>query len=247
MLEIIGFTVEGSLLAQKAGADRIELCDNLKEGGTTPSLGFMQQARKYLQIPIYTMIRPRGGDFLYTPIEFEQMKMDVLHCKNAGMDGIVIGLLQKDGTVDVNRTSQLVELAYPLEVTFHRAFDRTSNPLEALAAIILTGCQRILTSGQHPTALAGATLIATLIQKAASDIVIMPGSGIKSDNLLQLIQLTKATEYHASASTFTTSKMGYYNDKLEAISTGIANCNFEEVKAMKSILNNVDNLTALKN
>ena len=177
VLEIIGFNIESCRIAQAAGAHRIELCDNPSEGGTTASYGFIKAARKALQIELYPIIRPRGGDFLYSDDEFEMMQTDVQLCKEIGCDGVVIGMLNKDGSIDKKRCSKLVSLAYPLGVTFHRAFERCSNPFEALEDIIEIGCERILTSGQQPTASEGADLVNQLIRQADDRIIIMPGSG----------------------------------------------------------------------
>ncbi|MBC7535127.1 MAG: copper homeostasis protein CutC, partial [Ferruginibacter sp.] len=166
-LEVIGFTIDSSILAQTAGAHRIELCDNPNEGGTTASAGFITIARKKLSIELYPIIRPRGGDFLYSDDEFEVMKNDVRLCKDVGCDGIVTGILQADGTIDIDRSRQLVALAYPLGATFHRAFDRCNDPFKAMEDIIECGFERILTSGQQPAAMEGIELIASLIEKAA--------------------------------------------------------------------------------
>ena len=154
-LEVIGFTIESCLIAQAAGAHRIELCDNPSEGGTTPSYGFIKTARENLSIELYPIIRPRGGDFLYSEIEFELMKADIQICKNLGCDGVVIGMLNSDGTVDKQRCKQLVDIAQPMGVSFHRAFDRTKDPFKALEDIISIGCERILTSGQKSVATDG--------------------------------------------------------------------------------------------
>lgn len=198
-LEIIGFTIEGCAIAQSAGAHRIELCDNPADGGTTPSFGFIKAARKILHVDLYNMIRPRGGDFFYSDEEFEIMKEDIRISKQLGCDGIVLGILTKENKVDKRRCARLVELAYPLGVTFHRAFDRTADPFEALQDIINTGCERILTSGQKPTAAEGKDLIASLIGYADDRIIIMPGSGVKSDNIIDIAETTAAIEFHASA------------------------------------------------
>lgn len=210
-LEVIGFTIEGCTIAQLAGAHRIELCDNPGDGGTTPSHGFIKAAREKLQIDLFPIIRPRGGDFFYTEEEFEIMKTDVQLCKQLGCDGVVIGLLNADGTVDKKRNAALVELAYPLGVTFHRAFDRTADALKAMEDIIEIGCERILTSGQRPNALDGADLIARLIKQADERIIIMPGSGVRSENIMELAKRTGATEFHTSARVNTDSKMVYNN------------------------------------
>ncbi|HMO61737.1 MAG TPA: copper homeostasis protein CutC [Ferruginibacter sp.] len=216
MLEIIGFTLEGCKTAQAAGAGRIELCDNAADGGTTPSYGFIKAARKLLHIPLYVMIRPRGGDFLYSDEEFDMMQSDIRLCKELGSDGVVLGLLQANGAIDKERTSRLVELAYPLGVTFHRAFDRCNDPLKALEDITLCGCERILTSGQQATAAQGATLIRMLVEKAAHNIIIMPGSGINSSNIAQLAQATGAVEFHSSARTMVKTTMQYISPGFEA-------------------------------
>lgn len=210
-LEVIAFTLSSCSRIQQAGAHRIELCDNPGEGGTTPSYGFIKQARAVTGIELYVMIRPRGGDFLYTEEEFELMQQDVLLCKQLGCDGVVTGLLLPDGTVDDRRTARLVELAYPMGVTFHRAFDRTRNAEEALEAIIKTGCERILTSGLHPDVNSGAENLAKLVKTADDRIIIMPGSGVRSSNLQQLAQQTGAHQFHTSARAVKSSAMMYSN------------------------------------
>ena len=210
-LEVIGFNIESCLLAQAAGADRIELCDNPGEGGTTPSYGFIKAARENLQIELYPIIRPRGGDFFYTDAEFEVMKTDVQICKELGCEGVVIGILNEDGSVDKERCKQLVALAYPMSVTFHRAFDRVSNSSQALEDIIEIGCERILTSGLKPNALDGADTIAALIKQADERIIMMPGSGVRSENIIELAKKTGAVEFHTSARINIESKMNYVN------------------------------------
>jgi copper homeostasis protein len=195
--------------AVEGGADRIELCANLAEGGTTPSYGLIRRCRESFVIPLFPIIRPRGGDFLYSKDEYEIMVNDVKLCKQLGCDGIVTGLLNMDGSIDVARTSELVELAYPLEVTFHRAFDRCRDPFEALEELIQIGCQRILTSGQKPTAWEGVELIAALQEKADSRIIIMPGSGVTKENIKLLAEKTGCTEFHASLRSKIKSPMQY--------------------------------------
>ena len=180
------------------GADRIELCANLAEGGTTPSYAHIKKCREAFDIALFPIIRPRGGDFLYTKDEFEIMKNDIKLCKDLGCEGIVIGLLNMDGTIDITRTSELIELAYPLEVTFHRAFDRCKDPFEALEELIEIGCQRILTSGQKPTVSEGVDLIAELNKKADDRIIILPGSGVRKDNIKMLAEKTGCIEFHSS-------------------------------------------------
>ncbi len=214
-LEVIGFNIESCILAQAAGAHRIELCDNPGEGGTTPSYGFIETAREKLQIELYPIIRPRGGDFLYSDAEFEVMKEDVEVCKELGCDGVVIGMLNADGTVDKDRCRQLVKLAYPMGVTFHRAFDRVNDAAKALEDIIEIGCERILTSGLYPTALEGIDTIAALIKQADERIIIMPGSGVRSDNIIELAKKTSAVEFHTSARMNIKSNMNFTNKTMK--------------------------------
>lgn len=184
--------------AVEGGANRIELCANLAEGGTTPSFGTIKQCRDAFDVLLYPIIRPRGGDFLYGKDEFEIMLQDVKLCKQLGCDGIVIGLLNMDGTIDKVRTSALIEVAYPLGVTFHRAFDRCREPFEAMEQLIEIGCERILTSGQKPSVIDGVDLVADLNKKAAERIIIMPGSGVRKENIKVLAEKTGCTEFHSS-------------------------------------------------
>jgi copper homeostasis protein len=232
-LEVIGFNIESCMLAQAAGAHRIELCDNPGEGGTTPSYGFIKAARQSLQIELYPIIRPRGGDFLYSDAEFEVMKTDVQISKELGCNGVVIGMLKADGTVDKKRCKELVQLAYPMGVTFHRAFDRTRKPLltspggrdsdsavlkfysQALEDVIEIGCGRILTSGLVPNALDGAETLAAMIKQADERIIIMPGSGVRADNILELANKTGAVEFHTSARMNIDSRMNYINEGMK--------------------------------
>ena len=225
-------------MAQSAGAHRIELCDSPGEGGTTPSYGFIRAAREKLSIDLYPIIRPRGGDFLYSADEFEIMKTDLRRCKELGCDGVVIGILNANGTVDKERCSQLVELAYPLGVTFHRAFDRTGDAFKAMEDIIETGCERILTSGQKPKALDGAEMIAALIEKAADRIIIMPGSGLRSDNITAIAEKTGAVEFHSSARIYKDSKMNYTNEAMEESLRSVAADEDEIIKIVSVMLKN---------
>lgn len=208
-IEVIAFTLESCGIIQESGAHRIELCDNPAEGGTTPSYGMIKAARKKVTIDLFPIIRPRGGDFLYSEEEFSIMLDDVTLCKRLGCDGVVIGLLNKDGRIDVGRTAQLVEAAYPLEVTFHRAFDRCRDPFDALEQLVQIGCRRVLTSGQQPTAQEGTELIAQLVKAADDRIIIMPGSGVRINNIKELADKTGAREFHSSLRINTKSKMEY--------------------------------------
>ena len=184
--------------AVEGGADRIELCANLAEGGTTPSYAHIKKCREAFDVLIYPIIRPRGGDFLYSKDEFAIMENDIRLCKELGCDGVVIGLLNMDGTIDIIRTAEILELAYPMGVTFHRAFDRCKDPFIALEELIDIGCERILTSGQMPSVNDGVELIAELNKKADSRIIIMPGSGVRKENINMLAQKTGCTEFHSS-------------------------------------------------
>jgi len=236
MLEVIGFNIESCAIAQAAGAHRIELCANPYDGGTTASYGFIKAARELLTIQLFPIIRPRGGDFLYSDAEFEIMKTDVQHCKNLGCDGVVIGMLHADGSVDMVRCKQLVELAYPLGVTFHRAFDRTNDPFKALEDIIAIGCERILTSGQKPTAIEATELIAKLIERANSRIIIMPGSGVRSENILEVAEKTGATEFHTSARISIASEMECIIESMQEYLTAVVT-DGNEVRKMIQLLN----------
>jgi copper homeostasis protein len=199
LLEICAFSLSDALAAQTAGADRIELCADASAGGTTPSAGIIQTSRELLHIPIFVMIRPRGGDFVYSDEEFAAMKRDIEFCRKLKIAGVVLGVLDLEHNVDRLRTAELVAAALPMETTFHRAFDITTDPTQALEDVIAAGCTRILTSGHRPTAIEGAVEIAKLISAANGRIAIMPGSGVRSTKLADLSRTTGATEFHSSA------------------------------------------------
>jgi copper homeostasis protein len=212
ILEVVVDSIESAIAAEKGGASRVELCANLFEGGTTPSAGCIEITRKYIKIGLFIMIRPRGGDFCYSAIEFEQIKKDIAVAKSLGADGIVFGILTKDGQIDTQRTNELALLAYPLPVTFHRAFDMTADPIKALHDLIeLKNITRILTSGQEVTAYEGAELISKLVQEAKNRIIIMPGSGVNERNISKIRKITGAWEYHASSRVKMDSQMSYRN------------------------------------
>lgn len=234
LLEVACFNFTATLQAYRAGADRIELCDNVAEGGTTVSRGTLIYARNMIPIPIFPMIRPRGGDFVYSNDEFEIMKKEVLFCKELGFEGLVLGCLTNDGDIQIAQVSELIELAYPLEVTFHKAFDRTREPLKALEQLIALGCSRILTSGQKNTALAGCTLIAQLCSLAEDKIIIMPGGGVRANNLQDLITKTKATEYHSACRAVYKSQ-AYSPDSITD-DLSYTTVDISEIKAMKKII-----------
>ncbi|KJD31175.1 hypothetical protein PK35_16160 [Tamlana nanhaiensis] len=207
--EVVVDAVDSALNAQKAGANRIELCDNLIEGGTTPSYGMLAVLRELLDIDIHVMIRPRGGDFLYSHVEFEVMKRDIVAAKQLGANAVVFGILTKDGHIDKVRTQELLELAHPLSVTFHRAFDSAKDPFEALDDLIEIGVSRLLTSGQEATALQGANTIKALKAQANGKITIMPGSGINPENITELANITNCNEFHFSGKTTIKSHMEF--------------------------------------
>jgi copper homeostasis protein len=235
LVEIAVFNIESALLAASAGADRLELCENPFEGGTTPSYGTLKIVREKISIPVFPIIRPRGGDFLFSDDEFNVMKKDIELCKQLGFEGVVIGLLHADGTVDAERTKTLVDIAYPMEVTFHRAFDRTADPLIALETLIECGCSRILTSGQVPNAWDGKELIKQLIQKADDRIIILPGSGVRSSNSKALADYTGAVELHSSARKNIPSAMIYSKQSMnEALQTVMVD--EHEIREMKKSL-----------
>jgi copper homeostasis protein len=215
-LEVCANSVTSALAAQEGGAARVELCENLKEGGTTPSHGQILMARSVLHIKLYVLIRPRGGDFLYSDLEYQIMMADIRYCIEAGCDGVVIGMLNPDGSIDTERCLEMARLArqWGLGVTFHRAFDMCANLGTALEQIIEMGCERILTSGGKSTAMEGATVINHLVQKAAGRISIMPGSGVSEANVADLVHFTGVTEVHSSARASVQSKMQYKNDHI---------------------------------
>jgi copper homeostasis protein len=198
ILEVCAGSLASALAAQEGGAFRVELCDNLYEGGTTPSIGTIELARLKLSIKLHVIIRPRGGDFLYTDLEYVIIKRDVERCRNSHVDGIVIGFLLADGRIDVERTREIVDLARPMAVTFHRAFDMSRDPFEALEDLKLAGVDRILTSGQKNQAPDGAELIARLIRQSAGKIIIMPGGGLNEHNIKGFALQVHAEEYHAT-------------------------------------------------
>jgi copper homeostasis protein len=211
VLEVCIDSVEAAIAAQEGGADRVELCANLLEGGTTPSAGAIQLARARVEIGLNVMIRPRGGDFCYSDVEFEVMKLDVELAKELGADGVVFGVLNQDGSVDVERTGALVELARPMSVTFHRAFDMTRDPHEAMDALIELGIDRVLTSGQESSVLEGLDLITDLVRKAGDRIIVMPGAGITERNAKTIVERSGAKEVHVAAPMSVESRMRYRN------------------------------------
>ena len=213
-IEIVVYNIESALKAQEGEADRIELCDNPGEGGTTPSYAVIESVRQHVSMDVFVMIRPRGGDFHYSSYEFYSMKRDIDQCQRLSVDGVVFGILNADGTLDKKRCKELIARARPLKVTCHRAFDMTRDPFQALEDCIEVGFDRILTAGQQATANKGADLIGQLIQKANGRIAIMPGSGVNENTVQEIVQKSKATEIHFSATAFRESAMQYRNPNI---------------------------------
>ncbi len=214
LVEICAGTLNSAFAAFEGGAQRIELCDNLYEGGTTPSYGYLKIARNKIPILLHVLIRPRGGDFCYNSVEFDMMKEDISFCKDLSMDGVVIGILSPDGTVDQERTAELVELARPMSVTFHRAFDMTPDAMKALSSLKKIGVDRILTSGQKITTIEGAELIKQLIDEARDKLVILPGGGLNVNNIKEFANYTQSKEYHTTCRSTFESKMDYRNHEV---------------------------------
>lgn len=218
-LEIACFNLQSAIIAQENGADRVELCADMKEGGTTPDFNMAEAARKELTIKLNVMIRPRGGDFVYTDAEFEQMKTEILQFKKLNVDGFVFGILDQGGNVNKEQNSELVALARPVPCTFHRAFDVVNGVYASLETVIECGFNTILTSGQQKNVVEGMDVLAQLVEKANDRITIMPGGGLRSSNIGLLKEKTKAVFYHSSA----------------IVDAG-ETANGEEIKAMKSKL-----------
>lgn len=210
-LEVCANSFTSALAAEKGGAIRIELCENMAEGGTTPSYGQIRFAKEHLTIAVWPIIRPRGGDFLYSVYEFELMKMDITLCKALKCDGAVTGILTSNGEIDKERCAALIELADPMPLAFHRAFDMTNDLSKSLETLIELGFKRVLTSGGAASAYAGISIIADLVQQAQNRIEIMPGGGITPNNVNEIRQKTGAKVFHASARTKVESKMTFKN------------------------------------
>ncbi|HEY4200812.1 MAG TPA: copper homeostasis protein CutC [Devosiaceae bacterium] len=211
VIEICVEGIDGLLAAQKGGADRAELCASLMEGGITPSLGMVKQALKLAKIPFYTIIRPRGGDFLYSDTEFAAMLGDVEALRDMGAPGVVIGCLTADGRIDEERMTQLVKAAGTMQVTCHRAFDMTADPREALEALIRCGVHRVLTSGQRDSAVEGVELLRALVEQAGDRIIIMGCGRLNATTIGEVRRLTNLKEMHFSAPSQQLSRMTYHN------------------------------------
>ena len=240
-LEVVAYNIESALRAQQGGADRIELCADPGEGGTTPSYGTIDVVRQNINVDLYVMLRPRGGDFEYTSYEFHAMKRDLAQAQRLSVDGVVFGILQRGGMLDKKRCTELIQRARPLKVTCHRAFDRTRDPIRALEECIEVGFDRILTSGMAPTAPEGADVLRDLVARAGDRIIIMPGSGVNDTNLANLIDVTGAKEYHSSAVAYRKSTMEYVNPALKAMGSDgshefeVRTCDVEKIARMVQI------------
>jgi copper homeostasis protein len=200
-IEIACFNLESALIAQKAGADRVELCADMSVGGTTPVIETIQQARENLSIDLYVMIRPRGGNFVYSDSELEQMKFEIETIKKLGINGFVFGILKEDRTINIEQNKALIDIAKPFPCTFHRAFDAVSNYEKALEDVISCGFSTILTSGTFLTVMEGKEVLKQLVIQANNRIEIMPGGGLRSTNISELNEMVKANWYHSSAIT----------------------------------------------
>lgn len=242
-IEVCAASVQSALTAQLAGANRVELCSGLELGGITPSASTIEKTREILDIEVYVLIRPRPGDFFYSSLEFDTIKRDILFCKKIEtedgkkVDGIVVGILHQDGQVDVERTKELVELAAPMKVTFHRAFDRAVDPFLSLEKVIETGAHRILTSGQFADAFEGQFLLKELVEKAAGRISIMPGAGVNAQNILELAKTTQAKEFHLSGKSNNKSKMTFENPNFDFSENDFFETDLKKIMDAKKMVN----------
>ena len=240
-IEIAVFNIESALNAAAAGAHRIELCDNPAEGGTTPSFGTMEAVRRRLNIDVMVMIRPRGGDFVYTPEEYEAMKSDIMAAKRLGIDGVVLGILDEEGRIDEARCAELIMLARPMVVTCHRAFDLTPDPMEALEACVRAGFDRILTSGRTPAAEQGTVLLRKLNEAAGERTIILAGVGINAGNVGSIIDETGVREVHFSARVYRESIARHHNPDVRLTDplpsdTGLFIADRERISAVLEVL-----------
>ncbi len=214
ILEVCAFNIDSCIIAEKAGAARVELCDNPIEGGTTPSYGTIKQAREKISILLYPILRPRSGNYFYTDEEFAILKDDIQMCRQLGCDGISAGAQTIDATIDIERLKRIVKWAGNMGVTCNRAFDCAPDPFEALEDIISCGCERILTSGQKSAAPDAAILLSQLIKQAGDRIIIMPGAGVNSSNISKLKEETGAREFHSSARKIAPNPVTYINKEV---------------------------------
>ena len=237
MLEIAANSVASALAAQDGGAGRVELCTALELGGLTPSHAQIALARERLRIPLVVLIRPRAGDFLYGELECETMQRDIETCVALGCDGVVLGVLDADGRVDMPRCRALIAAAGNMGVTFHRAFDLAHDPLASLDTLVALGCERVLTSGAQASAIEGAGLIRQLVELSAGRIAVMPGAGVDAGNIGKLHEITGATEFHASAKRQHPSAMQWQPALLKGMQGGELRSDVEQVRGLAAALN----------
>ncbi len=239
MLEVCAFHIASCVIAERAGAKRVELCDNPVEGGTTPSFGTIALAREKISIDLYPIIRPRAGNYFYSDEEFEIMLKDIDACKSLQCNGISIGIQKMNGEVDKKRFNKIVERAWPLGVTSNRVIDAAPEPYQALEDLIEVGCERVLTSGQKSAAPDAAEVLKKLVMQSAGRIIIMPGAGVKSSNIRQLMDSTGATEFHSSARVIAPNPVTFLNP--EILDYGhVYIADEEEVKAMVEAMEKVN-------
>lgn len=235
ILEVCAFHLQSCVIAERAGAARVELCDNPVEGGTTPSWGTIKLVKERVSIPVYPIIRPRSGNYFYDSDEYEIMRQDILRCKELGCNGISVGVGTLTAEIDTERMRRIVEWAHPMGVTCNRVFDGTPDPFQALEVLVACGCERVLTSGQKSAAPDAGDLLAKLVEQAAGRISVMPGAGIKSSNIAQLKAECGATEYHASARKVVPNPLTYIN--MEVSDYGqVYIADEEEVRRMVEVL-----------
>src|SRR5208282_406483 len=227
ILEISVESVEAAVAAERGGAQRIELCSDARVGGTTPGRGLLRAVRERVRLPIFSMVRPRGGNFIYAEAEFEAMRGDVETAQKTGMDGIVLGVLLANGEVDIERTKELVELARPLPLTFHRALDECADLRKSLEDVIETGAARLLTSGGKRTAPEALGVLSELVRIAGERIVVMPGSGIHAGNIREVMKKTGAREFHAGLSSVVSKpadEPGAFEDEVRKLAVALRDC-----------------------
>lgn len=238
-LEIAANSLASALAAQAGGADRIELCENLEEGGCTPSYGTIAMVRERLRIPVFVLVRPRGGDFLYDTAEIDVMRRDVEVCARLGCDGVVLGALDAQGDVDTEACRSLLEAAAGLDVTFHRAFDAARDPSRALESLVALGFRRVLTSGAAPSAIEGAGRIAELQAQARDRVALMAGAGVTAANAKDLVRRTGVREVHASARGPWRSPMRHRNEALPGLSPDAMRTDESNVRALVDALRSI--------
>lgn len=237
-LEVCAFTIQSCIIAEKAGAARVELCDNPIEGGTTPSYGTIKRVREAVGIDVFPIIRPRSMNYFYDADEWQIVLNDIAVCKELGCNGVSVGAQLQNGIIDAARMQQVVELAYPMKVTCNRAFDAVPDPFAAVETLIACGCERVLTSGLAATAPEGIALLKQLVDAAANRISIMPGAGVRSSNIVQLAKETGANEFHTSARKAVSNTMSFANPNV----TDAGNMYVADEEELKKILQSLNQL-----